>query len=341
MKVRFSLALVVACAVASGCKKKSGADSEDKGDKGAASVVRTTESDQVKTTVTLEPDKPRLGDRIHLTLTVEAKPGARVEMPTFGEALGRFSILAFVPREEHRPDGTTIHTQRYELDAPMSGKQRIPSLRIQYGAPNDGGIADEEVLTEQLAIEVASAVPQDQKLELRPLRGALPETFGSARTRKWWPVPVLALLLGGALYGWRAFRRAAATRTRLSAYDVALQKLAALEARGLPQGAEADGWYVELSAIVRRYVEDRFSIRAPELTTEEFFREARRALELRADHRDLLGRFLMQCDRVKFAAHQPGTDESKEALATARRFLDETRLRAEGATAAPATQAAA
>jgi hypothetical protein len=108
-----------------------------------------------------------------------------------------------------------------------------------------------------------------------------------------------------------------------------MQKLSALEARGLPEGAEADGWYVDLSAIVRRYVEDRFAIRAPELTTEEFFREARRALDLGSAHRDLLGAFLVQCDRVKFAAHRPLAAESKEALFTARRFLDETRLRTE------------
>jgi hypothetical protein len=65
------------------------------------------------------------------------------------------------------------------------------------------------------------------------------------------------------------------------------------------------------------------------LTTEEFFREARRSLELGGEQRELLGNFLMQCDRVKFAGHQPQKAESGEALAAARRFLDETRLKDE------------
>jgi hypothetical protein len=289
-------------------------------EKPVETISKTTESGPVKATVALDPVKPHLGDRLHLLLTVEAKAGTTVEMPPFGEALGRFAILAFVPRAETRADGSQVFTQRYELDAPMSGRQRIPSLRIQFG--------EEELLTEQLAVAIESAVAEGEKLELKPLRPALPETL-TPRARKWWPVPVALLLVVAAFVVVRRWRRAAARRVRISAFDVAMQKLAALESRGLPEGAEADSWYVDLSAIVRRYVEDRFAIRAPELTTEEFFREARRSLELRGEQRDLLGNFLMLCDRVKFAGHQPQKSESGEALASARRFLDETRLREE------------
>ena len=97
-----------------------------------------------------------------------------------------------------------------------------------------------------------------------------------------------------------------------------------LERKGLPDGDAVDAWYVELSDIVRRYLEDRFAVRAPELTTEEFLQEAQRSAELSTSHRRLLTDFLERCDRVKFAAYSPGQDESSEALAVARRFLGET-----------------
>ena len=86
-----------------------------------------------------------------------------------------------------------------------------------------------------------------------------------------------------------------------------------------------DPWYVELSDIVRRYVEERFSLRAPELTTEEFLLEAGRSSELSSNHRSLLSDFLERCDRVKFARYSPGADESREALEVAARFLAESR----------------
>jgi hypothetical protein len=219
----------------------------------------------------------------------------------------------------------------------MSGRQRIPSVRIQFddrgGSTAEEARLGQELLTEQLAVDIESSVAAGEKLEMKPLRGALPETFGGPRARRWWIVPVALLVIVGAAFGTQHLRRVRARRVRVSAFDVAMQKLSALESQGLPDGAtpsHLDGWYVELSALVRRYVEDRFAIRAPELTTEEFFREARRALDLRPDHRDLLGSFLVQCDRVKFAAHRPLAAESKEALFTARRFLEETRLRVEG-----------
>jgi hypothetical protein len=316
--MRHGAVMMLVVVLASGCHKK---QTEPKDTSSPTTLSKTSESGPVKATVTLDPAKAHLGDRLHLLLTVEAKRGVQVEMPAFGEALGRFAILAFVPRTETRPDGTTVATQKYELDAPMSGRQRIPSLRIQFD--------NQELLTEQLPVDIESSLAKGEKLEMKPLRGALPETFGGGKARRWWIVPAVLLVMAAAGFGTQRFRRAQARRVRVSAFDVAMQKLSALESQGLPDGAAIDGWYVDLSAIVRRYVEDRFAIRAPELTTEEFFREARRALDLRPDHRDLLGSFLVQCDRVKFAAHRPLTAESQEALSTARRFLDETRLRVE------------
>ena len=69
---------------------------------------------------------------------------------------------------------------------------------------------------------------------------------------------------------------------------------------------------------------ERFALRAPELTTEEFLLEAGRSADLTATHRELLSAFLATCDRVKFARYSPGEEESREALEVARRFLNET-----------------
>ena len=91
--------------------------------------------------------------------------------------------------------------------------------------------------------------------------------------------------------------------------------------------AEVDAWFVELSAIVRRYLEGRYQVRAPELTTEEFLQEARRAAGLSAEHRDLLTAFLERCDRVKFAGYRPDAEESLATLKAARAFVEDTRLR--------------
>lgn len=294
-----------------------------------------TDLGPVKATVSVSPTEPKLGDVITLKLRVEAKPGVEVELPRFGEALGRFSVVDFVPREERQADGSLIASQRYRLQAPMSGHQRIPSLRVEFTdrreeSPDAGTPEVKELLTEEIPLQIASVLPEGALAgELRGERGSLPVNVGPGPLGTSGLIAALAVLAVLAFFVLKRFRGYRERQVRISAFDVAMTRLGQLEARGLPEGEDADDWYVELSAIVRKYLEDRYGLRAPELTTEEFLREARRSGELEERHRALLLGFLEGCDRVKFAAHQPDSEESRSALESARSFLLETKLEAE------------
>lgn len=292
----------------------------------------------MRVTLSLQPKKPRLGDALSLTLTVDAQPGIQVEMPPFGEALGRFAITSFTPRSETKGDGSSQHTQRYGLESPMSGRQRIPSLRIEFldhrpaggtwvaSAPDAGSEAVHEILTDEIAIDIASALPDAKDEELRGLRDSLDESEVRRVYLLLAGLPVLALTLLLTAWLLRRLRTRAAQKVRVSAFERARRRMAELERRGWPAQGEADAWYVELSDIVRRYIEDRFGVRAPELTSEEFLREAQARLRLQPAQRQLLEAFLSTCDRVKFAGYRPASSESQQAFAEAGRFLDDTRL---------------
>ncbi len=319
---------LVACVPADDAAEPGAAEGRPPSGDVAPPHTSVTEEGPVRATVTLAPAAPRLGDPLTLELTVAAEPGVIVEMPEFGEALGRFSILDFAPRRSTAADGATIERQRYTLQAAMSGRQRIPALRIEYVDERDGGAGTpRELLTDDVAFEVASVLPEGAAMDaLLPPRPPLPETRQGAR--RWWPlVLAVVLLASGGAWAFAVWQRRTVERVRLTARERALERLRVLEARGFPRGEEADAWYVELSDIVRRYVEDRYAVRAPELTTEEFLAEARRSFS--GPHRDLLGAFLERCDRVKFARYSPEQQESRDAWAAARQFLDETRTDAE------------
>lgn len=319
------LALVAGCAEESAAPSAAPAESADDGEPLAA----TTREGPVAATVTLRPAAPRLGDALRLSLVVEADAGVTVDMPAFGDALGRFAIVDYAPREEAAADGGVRSSQHYTLQAPMSGRQRIPRLRVEFVDERDPSAKDRrarELLTEELSFEVASVLPEGAVGdELRPPRPALPALQGPWLQRHWpWLAGGVAAVaaLGGLAFAW--LRRAEA-RARETAFDRAAARLDRLRRQGLPDAAGLDAWYVELSDIVRRYIEARFGLRAPERTTEEFLAEAGRSAELSPPHRELLSAFLERCDRVKFARYSPRADESEEALAVARRFLEETR----------------
>ena len=167
-----SAALIAACDT----REPQATQAADPGSEETLSSV--SEEGPVTVTVTLSPKSPRLGDPLTLTLTVAAEADVIVEMPAFGEALGRFSIIDFAPRREVQEDGSLVASQRYRLEPPMSGRQRIPGLRIEYVDARSGSTSDDyqELITDELSIEVESVLPEGELVtELRPARGPLPE----------------------------------------------------------------------------------------------------------------------------------------------------------------------
>ncbi len=285
-------------------------------------VTKVLEHGPVKATVAAWPAAPRLGDPIYVRLTIEQKPGTTgVKAPFEHEALGRFTISGWTPSTVRRDDGTVVEEQTYTLAAPGSGRFRVPPLRILIG--------DEEILTEELPLTIAPVDPARAAEELAPARANLPPRH----TVNYLPLfliggPLTIGLLALLVVGVMALRRRAVHQAKVTAYDEAVRRLEQLAARGAPDASAADGWFVELSAIVRRYLEGRYGVRAPELTTEEFLQVARRAAGLAADHRELLTAFLERCDRVKFAGYRPDADESMATLKAARAFVEDTRMRA-------------
>lgn len=80
---------------------------------------------------------------------------------------------------------------------------------------------------------------------------------------------------------------------------VALESLR--QARLLIREGNGKHFVMEVSKILRVYLEGRFGLSAPNLSTEEFLYVSRENEELRPGIRKEIARFLADCDRVKFA----------------------------------------
>jgi hypothetical protein len=131
---------------------------------------------------------------------------------------------------------------------------------------------------------------------------------------------VLAAILFIAWKLWKRSRSNVAVEPMVPAHvraKEALQK--ALELIGQPKE-----FCIVVSDTVRRYLEERFAFHAPERTTEEFLRELSETDLLTADQKESLGRFLENCDLVKFAKYEPGESELRELHASAVRLVEET-----------------
>jgi hypothetical protein len=120
------------------------------------------------------------------------------------------------------------------------------------------------------------------------------------------------------------------------AHETALKRLRQLAERGLIAAGAAEAFFVEVTAIVREYIEQAFGVRAPEQTTEEFLARMMSAPVV-ARHRAALEPFLTAADEVKFACLRPTPEIMQRAYATAENFvLESSGLGNAGATAAGA-----
>ena len=308
-------------------------------------IERTESLGPVSAKIRLSPSKPLIGDPIELLIQVTAEQDVELLMPEFGEALDRFRILDFAPIESIDSQGNTVSAQKYRLQPPFSGKQSIPQILVEFVDRRAGqkqapeGFDAYELLLPRIDFEVQSVVPTNATSELKPPLGELNTDF--ADDQAFWPW-LIALLVGvAAIVAPFVVKRVGKNRAiarRISAYEVARRRLDTLIAKPRPQGEEVNAFFVELSDIVRQYLEARFDLRAPELTTEEFMETVIDSPDLSRDHQTLLRDFLKQADLVKFAGFQPDDKTIQDSIAAADRFILETRANDDdGKTRNPAT----
>jgi hypothetical protein len=163
-----------------------------------------------------------------------------------------------------------------------------------------------------------AAAPATAAEDIRDIRG--PKAVASPEL---WLVEVAgAVALAALAYAaWRWYRRVKTAPKTAS--EIALEQLE--KALRLMQPESAREFSIEVSEIVRTYIEARFRVLASHQTTEEFLRNLVEPSDaLLAGHQELLGDFLSHCDLAKFARWVLSTEEMKSMHASARTFVVKT-----------------
>ena len=111
--------------------------------------------------------------------------------------------------------------------------------------------------------------------------------------------------------------------TRKLPWELAIDQLIRLKSKNYVETNEFDVFYTELSSILRSYLEDNFSIRAPEMTTEEFLTSIKNNDLLFNDQKEILKKFLSYADMVKFAKFTPSRMEAEQGFHLAKVFVEQ------------------
>ena len=179
--------------------------------------------------------------------------------------------------------------------------------------------------------DATNAVVSEKIPDIRGLKDVIEIPTGNEWI--WWLLVAVAVLVVAGVVAWFIRRHLAKCSAELAPppppppHVVAWERLQ----RALDLIHEAEWFCIEVSCIIRVYLEERFSLHAPDRTTEEFLIELQSSRRLAGEHKQLLANFLSECDMVKFARAEPPEQELRSLHAAASRLVGETQpsLRAE------------
>lgn len=248
---------------------------------------------------------------LFLTVTLQTLPGAQGELPDLRERVVGFSLAEdFLEAPRANPDGSTTRVAKWRLvPEPAAETYKIRPFAVG------------ELLVGATYFEPPAARESvTGEMEIDPTRDFPPLSWKLVG----WGTLLLAgvVALAAGLFALLRYLLRRLKEHRMSPIERAWVELDRLLKRGLPGRGYYKDFYVELTLIVRRYIQRKYGIKAPHLTTEEFLSSLSNLSNFsNVSNISNLSNFLSSADLIKFAGVEASPEMADEATASARTYL--------------------
>jgi len=266
--------------------------------------------------ISAEPETVDPAKDLMLTITIENPASLKVTLPELQDRFQGFSLAEDFATEPVEAGGRVIQSQRWKLTPePAASRYRLAPFAVTITGSETYTFATKPVLFPSLT----ERTPVTGKPEVTPE----PEWIApTAKSVTLWVFAVIAALLtlAGILYGLTRLS-GKVKEFRMTPVERAMTELERLLRRNLPGKGLYKDFYVELTMVVRRYIERSHNIRAPEQTTEEFLAAAAGHPDFTPEVLGQLKTFLESADLVKFAGQKADTEMTDQAAEKARKYI--------------------
>ncbi|MBU0676295.1 MAG: BatD family protein [Proteobacteria bacterium] len=285
-------------------------------------LVETVTSGPYRLTRTLNRNSLSVADRLELTLTAEGPEDVVIDLPSPEGALGDFTLL------ENRDQAPKLIgkdrqqvSRTYLLEPYLAGDYSLPPLVVSFQSKN--GLV-ENVKSEAIQFTVVSLLDANPNQTIGDIVEPVAQPLNPWIVAAWIGGGLFIIaLLGAVIFFLIRRRRNRPPPPPPSPREVARRELDQLLGAGLLGQGLIKEFHLRLSHILRHYLENRFGLRAPEQTTEEFLTDLGHRRELfDTKLHGLLRHFLTQCDLVKFARSLPSTEEIDHSIEICREIID-------------------
>jgi len=261
---------------------------------------------------------------VFVTLTVKSPRDVTVTMPDLRERVRGFSQTEdFEETPKTLDDGSVVRTVNWKLvPEPCAEQYKIAPFVVTASPRLMSSAADEGSLSFWAGpVKFANPPPRETVtggMECDPQKDLPPFSWKLVGYGALVVLGVLSVL--GLLFWAIKYLTRRVKEHRMSPIERAWVELDRLLKKGLPGRGRYKDFYVELTMVVRRYIQRKYGIRAPHLTTEEFLRN-NRIVELSNNRIAELKAFLENADMVKFAGVEATPDMADAATESARGYL--------------------
>ncbi|MGM0612350.1 MAG: hypothetical protein ACQESM_02445 [Bacteroidota bacterium] len=271
----------------------------------------------------LDTNKIQIGEQATFKFIVKISKDRSVQWPQIQDTLTeKIEIVNTNNHDTNQIDDTFREiTKSYTITSFDSGYHAIPPFSFASGKDS---LSTEAMLLQVKTMEV------DTTKEIKPIKGIYEEPL-KFRDLMPWILGAIALLIIAALAYYlirkkkkqKSIDKPIPVKPALPADEEALSRLQELEDKKLWHNNQTKKYYIELTAIIRHYIERRFNVDAEELTSREILQQISPVAP--EDAYKTLKSLLELADLVKFARVIPLPDENAQSMKSAKQFVELTR----------------
>lgn len=272
-------------------------------------------------TMSLDTNRMRIGEHnaLHFSLDASKWNVNNIVWPSLNEVLTEheFEIIEIGYQDTIINDKNEILELKQKIIFSVfdSGRYVIPSIGIaEMGADSNDFVA----FTESLMLEVLT-IQVDTTLAFKDIKGPMEEPI---RFSEVLPYILMVLLffaiIGLVFYSYNRYKKQKPLfrmmqRETLKPHDWALSELTKIKNKKLSQQGRVKDFYVEITDILRRYLEEEFQLGALEMTSSEILSKLR-SEKFDSEIIESVSFVLSNADLAKFAKSTPSDVDNEKCM---------------------------
>lgn len=264
----------------------------------------------------------KIGEQINYSIAVETGEDDLVVFPE-GQTFSPLEMIESFPIDTIQVEDRLKLLKEYALTQFDSGSYTIPQQRVL--------INGRDFLTDSIPVVVNNVVVDTTKQKLYPIKPSVevPPAFVVPQWL-WWVLGILVLLGLVAFLIYEKKKKMDREGKKLPPYEQAISELKRLDDSHLLENREIKEYYSQLSAAVRRYLDEEIYDHAMESTTSELiaYLETERAtgkVKLEDSTINRLKKILERSDLTKFANSRPDVLTAREDRSSVEEVINETK----------------